>query len=202
MAEWGRVQLSIPVPPGVEAGVAAAAAGLERVTLTHGAVVLAALLVLRALLQRRVPRVVLAFEDEAEAADVFDGRSALDPRTATPRDAPSGQIRCWDPCTMQDLGTVKAFTPAEVHAAIKRGKAAQAAWRHSTFAQRRHLMHVLSRCITENMDAIVRVACRDSGKAKVDAFMGEVRVRESERDKASKRVSVSACPFARTHTHT
>jgi len=26
------------------------------------------------------------------------------------------------------------------------------------------------------MDAIVRVACRDSGKAKVDAFMGEVLV--------------------------
>ena len=40
--------------------------------------------------------------------------------------------------------------------------------------QRRHLLSTISRCITDNMDAIVRVACRDSGKAKVDAYMGEV----------------------------
>jgi len=49
----------------------------------------------------------------------------------------------------------------------------QAKWKTSSFAQRRHLLHVISRCITENMETVTRVACRDSGKAKVDAYMGE-----------------------------
>lgn len=120
---------------------------------------------------RVVPKVVLTFENDSEAKDVFEGAPKLDPRKASPKDCPQGSIRCWDPCTMQDLGLVKAFTPAEVNAAMARGKAAQAKWQVSTFEQRRHLMHVISRCITENMEAIVRVACRDSGKAKVYAHI-------------------------------
>jgi acyl-CoA reductase-like NAD-dependent aldehyde dehydrogenase len=123
-----------------------------------------------------VPSVILTFQDEAEEKDVFEGRVTLDPRKVSPKDAPKGHLRCWDPCTMQDLGVVKAFSAAEVQEAIDRGKAAQAHWRLSSFAQRRHVMNVLSRCIIENMDAIVRVASRDSGKAKVDAYMGEVLV--------------------------
>jgi hypothetical protein len=84
---------------------------------------------------RSVPRVIVPFEDEAEEKDVFPGRPRLDPRKASPRDAPPGQIRCWDPCTMQDLGTVKAYTAEEVCAAVQLGKAAQAKWQASSFAQ-------------------------------------------------------------------
>ena len=95
-----------------------------------------------------------------------------------------------DPCTMQDLGTVKAYSKTDVLDAVARAKAAQAKWKTSsfvafcricsrtltlqkrkkmkkqiyilqakwktsTFDQRRHLLHVISRCITENMVCIL-----------------------------------------------
>uniref|UniRef100_A0A7S4NUP9 Aldehyde dehydrogenase n=1 Tax=Guillardia theta TaxID=55529 RepID=A0A7S4NUP9_GUITH len=75
---------------------------------------------------------------------------------------------------MDDLGVVEAFTPARVHEAIQAAREAQGAWRKSTWEERRHLMRTMLRCLTDNMDAIVRVACRDSGKTKVDAMLGEV----------------------------
>ena len=55
---------------------------------------------------------------------------------------------------MQDLGTVKAFSKSDVLDAVARAKAAQAKWKTSSFDQRRHLLHVISRCITENMVCI------------------------------------------------
>ena len=107
---------------------------------------------------------------------------------------------------MDDLGTVKAFTPAEVAAAIARARQAQAQWRDSTFAQREHLMRVIPsppslpykvdtsrpslrtnrtrlvplqvirRAILDNMETVARVACRDSGKTRSDAILGELMV--------------------------
>jgi acyl-CoA reductase-like NAD-dependent aldehyde dehydrogenase len=77
---------------------------------------------------------------------------------------------------MDDLGTIKAFTADEVKSAIERARAAQQTWKNSSFAQRRFLLRVIQRCITDNMQTIVRVACRDSGKTKIDAYMGEVLV--------------------------
>lgn len=162
--EWGKLRLDVPVPVGTEVVLAAAA---EHVTLLHVVAAGALYLLLRNLMQRSVPSVALSFEDEAEEKDVIEGRTKLDPRKVSPKDAPAGFMRCWDPCTMQDLGNVKAYTPAEVHDAMARARAAQAKWKLSTFTQRRHFLNVLSRCITENMDAIVRVACRDSGKVAI-----------------------------------
>ena len=123
------------------------------------------------------PKVVLQILDNAESDDVLIGRKKLDPSTASPLD-PSRphEIRCWDPCTMDDLGTVKAFTAEEVKQAVALSRAAQQTWRASSFAQRRHLLRTIQRCIADNIHTIVRVACRDSGKTKIDAYMGEVLV--------------------------
>jgi hypothetical protein len=145
MAEWGKLRLDIPVPAGAEAAFAVV---VEHATVLHVVAAGALYLLLRMLMQRSVPSVALSFEDEAEEKDVFQGRTKLDPRKVSPKDAPAGFMRCWDPCTMQDLGTVKAYTPAEVHDAMARARAAQASWKLSTFAQRRHFLNVLSRCIT------------------------------------------------------
>ena len=171
---WRSITLEIRVPAAVEPALEAAVAHLQHVGLLHVAVAVALALLVRALLQRSVPRVVLNFNDDAEEKDVIEGRAKLDVRKVSPKDAPPGYIRCWDPCTMQDLGTVKAFSKTDVLDAVARAKAAQAKWKTSSYAQRRHLLQVISRCITENMDAVTRVACRDSGKARVDAYMGEV----------------------------
>lgn len=66
---------------------------------------------LRALLAKRVPRISILPGDDAESSDIMEGRKVFNPDTVTPMDkARPGEILCWDPCTMQDLGTVKSFT--------------------------------------------------------------------------------------------
>jgi acyl-CoA reductase-like NAD-dependent aldehyde dehydrogenase len=75
---------------------------------------------------------------------------------------------------MYGLGSVPCMTPDQVRAAIARAKAAAAVWKASPFAQRRALMRTLLRYTVDHQDDIVRVACRDSGKAPVDAAFGEV----------------------------
>lgn len=116
-------------------------------------------------------------EDEAEAMDVLPpGRATLDPATASPRSAGPALIQCWDPSTMEDLGTVKVDTPDDVEAALRRARSAQEQWRTSSFAQRRLLLCTIQRFIVENTATMARVACRDSGKTQVDAIFGEIAV--------------------------
>ena len=85
-------------------------------------------------------------------------------------------VRCWDPCTLADLGSVPATAPSDVVAAVARCRAAQATWANSTFAQRRTLMKIMLRFVVENQATIARVAVRDSGKTLTDAIFGEVLV--------------------------
>jgi hypothetical protein len=74
---------------------------------------------LKSLLAKRIPRVLVESTDDAETLDVLTGRKILDPDTVSPIDkSKPGQICCWDPCTMQDLGTVKAFTPVRLEARL------------------------------------------------------------------------------------
>lgn len=130
---------------------------------------------LRYVMSRSIPRVIVVPQDAAESDDVLDGRRLHDPNTVSPIDkSKPGQIVCWDPCTMSDLGTVPAMSGEEVKRAVGRARAAQEEWAKSSFEQRRHTLRTLLRAVTDNMDVIVRVACRDSGKTRVDACLGEV----------------------------
>ena len=65
---------------------------------------------------------------------------------------------------------------AEVEAAVARARLAQAQWATTTFAQRRRLLRILSRCVLDHAEVICRVSARDSGKTMVDASFGEVLV--------------------------
>mmetsp|Transcript_35117 Transcript_35117/g.108797 ORF Transcript_35117/g.108797 Transcript_35117/m.108797 type:complete len:598 (-) Transcript_35117:64-1857(-) len=85
-------------------------------------------------------------------------------------------VRCWDPCTLADLGTVPTTSPADVVKAVARCRAAQEQWATSSFAQRRKLMRVMLRFVVDNQATIARVAVRDSGKTLTDAIFGEVLV--------------------------
>jgi acyl-CoA reductase-like NAD-dependent aldehyde dehydrogenase len=63
-----------------------------------------------------------------------------------------------------------------VVACVQRGRVAQREWARSSFAQRRRLLRILSRCTLEHAEDICRVSARDSGKTTVDAAFGEVLV--------------------------
>jgi acyl-CoA reductase-like NAD-dependent aldehyde dehydrogenase len=91
-------------------------------------------------------------------------------------DEPSqpGQVQCWDPATLQRLGSVPAMTKEDVYELCAKAKRAQIKWRQTAFAQRRMVLRTIQKYIVSHQEDICRVAARDSGKPKVDALLGEV----------------------------
>ncbi|KAK4689881.1 hypothetical protein P7C73_g247, partial [Tremellales sp. Uapishka_1] len=83
-------------------------------------------------------------------------------------------ITCYDPSTGCHLLTLPLRSVEEVSAQIATADAAQGQWSQTTFEQRRLVLRSLKQWILRDMDGIVRVACRDTGKTRVDAVFGEI----------------------------
>jgi acyl-CoA reductase-like NAD-dependent aldehyde dehydrogenase len=81
---------------------------------------------------------------------------------------------CRDPATGEVLGEATVMDRAEVAAAVQRGRAAQAAWAATSFAERRAVLKDILAHVVAHQDEISRLAVRDSGKTMVDAAMGEI----------------------------
>lgn len=88
----------------------------------------------------------------------------------------SAAIRCYDPGSGNYLGIVNPATNDGIDRAIERAAEAQKKWAQTTFSQRRKVLRTLLRHILLTKDCIVWVACKDSGKTKIDAMLGEVLV--------------------------
>lgn len=99
----------------------------------------------------------------------FEGMEIKDP-------ARPGFIQCFDPCTLQHLGEMKAMTPADVEETVARARVAQKEWAKTSFAERRRVLSCLQRFILDNQEDIARVASRDSGKSMTDALLAEVMI--------------------------
>lgn len=85
-------------------------------------------------------------------------------------------IQSYCPATSQLLGVFPVTSELEMDQQIENAKVAQQQWRSSSFSLRRKVLHTLSRYILDHQDDIVRVSCRDSGKTRLDALMGEIMV--------------------------
>ena len=100
------------------------------------------------------------------AKDVIQKRKYItcyDPSTAVRAHRSSTR----DPLTSQyHLATISLLTGPEIQEQIKRAHAAQPAWKQTTFAQRKLLLSSLRAWVLRDMDAICRVACRDTGKTR------------------------------------
>ncbi|KAK4959222.1 Meiotic Sister-Chromatid recombination aldehyde dehydrogenase [Elasticomyces elasticus] len=88
----------------------------------------------------------------------------------------STAIQCYAPATARSLGLINPVTPDGIDRAISKASKAQLAWARTTFAQRRVVLKSLLTFILDNQEDIVRAACLDSGKTRVDALFGEVLV--------------------------
>ncbi|KAI9722522.1 MAG: Meiotic Sister-Chromatid recombination aldehyde dehydrogenase [Chrysothrix sp. TS-e1954] len=86
----------------------------------------------------------------------------------------STAIQCYAPATGQSLGRVNPATPDGIDRAIAKAAAAQVEWAKTSFAQRRRVLRTLLKYILTHQDAIVKAACLDSGKTRVDAAFGEI----------------------------
>ncbi|KAI5952370.1 MSC7 [Candida jiufengensis] len=86
------------------------------------------------------------------------------------------KLQCYCPATGQDLGIFPTTTRKEMDEMIEKAHKAQQKWSNSSFTIRRKFLRTLARFILENQENIARIACRDSGKTKLDASMGEIMV--------------------------
>lgn len=87
---------------------------------------------------------------------------------------PGEYVTCYDPSSGTHIETLKLDSGAAVAAKVAAADAAQRAWVKTTFAQRKSLLRSLKAWILRDMDAIVDVAVRDTGKTRVDAVFGEI----------------------------
>ncbi len=98
--------------------------------------------------------------------------------TTAPRSAASHKktIPCKDPGTMELLGYAPAMSAEQVRGCIERARAAQAEWKHSSFAQRKRVLSVMLKYIMEHQEEICEISSKDSGKPMVDCAFGELIV--------------------------
>ncbi|WVQ84432.1 hypothetical protein IAT38_006584 [Cryptococcus sp. DSM 104549] len=83
-------------------------------------------------------------------------------------------ITCYDPSTGYHLTTLPLHSSEEVHAQIARAAASFPPWSLTTFSQRQLFLRSIRQWVVRDMQAIVDVACRDTGKTQVDAVFGEI----------------------------
>ncbi|EGW33011.1 uncharacterized protein SPAPADRAFT_60335 [Spathaspora passalidarum NRRL Y-27907] len=111
-----------------------------------------------------------------EAKPHWKGKRLYPPNLSIRVPDEPNKIQSYCPATGQYLGTFTTTSREEMDEQISRAKQAQQAWKHSSFSVRRRLLKTLATFILENQENIARIACRDSGKTKLDASMGEIMV--------------------------
>lgn len=83
-------------------------------------------------------------------------------------------MTCYDPSTGAQLATPILDSGVEIMYYITRARLAQPSLAASSFAKRRQFLSSLKAWILTNMEDIVNVAVRDSGKTRTDAVFGEI----------------------------
>lgn len=101
------------------------------------------------------------------------GKGLEDPSIKVPG---STAIQCYAPATGQYLGLINPSSPDRIDRIVSRAAQAQTSWSQTTFAQRRQVLKTLLKFLLDNQEPIIRAACLDSGKTRVDALFGEVLV--------------------------
>lgn len=86
------------------------------------------------------------------------------------------KIQSYCPATAQYLGTFDCTSRTEMDEQIRKAEIAQKEWAQSSFVVRKKLLRTLNQFLLDNQEDVARVACRDSGKTKLDASMGEIMV--------------------------
>ena len=79
-----------------------------------------------------------------------------------------------DPATRATLGSLRVDSPADVDAAVARAQVAQAAWRKTSFVERRRVLRAILAYTVEHKEEICDEVVRASGKTRENALLGEI----------------------------
>src|SRR5688500_10066524 len=83
-------------------------------------------------------------------------------------------IACFDPATRAPLGSVPVASKEAVRAAVARAREAQRRFRVTSFAERRRVLQRLLDRVLDDAERLVELVCRDCGKTRENALMGEI----------------------------
>lgn len=92
----------------------------------------------------------------------------------TPQPTVDSEIRCADPATRADLGSVPVDSPERVKEVVAKSRRAQRQWRRTSFAQRRQVLTTLLELVLDQSEALCQLICSDSGKTRENALLGEI----------------------------
>ena len=73
-------------------------------------------------------------------------------------------ITCYDPSTGQHIDTLVADNKSDIKEKINLAKVSQLKWKSSTFDRRLRVLKSLLNWVVNDIDNLVDVACRDTGK--------------------------------------
>ncbi|CCD23874.1 meiotic recombination directing protein NDAI_0C02140 [Naumovozyma dairenensis CBS 421] len=104
----------------------------------------------------------------------WKSKRLLNPSITIEQDSTIIQSYC--PATGQLLGQFKSMTKSQLDEQIEQAERAQIEFGNSSMDRRFKILLTLHDFIINNQDLITKIACRDSGKTKLDASMGEILV--------------------------
>ncbi|KAI5369683.1 Putative aldehyde dehydrogenase domain, aldehyde/histidinol dehydrogenase [Septoria linicola] len=141
----------------------------------YGAIVGLAIACAAFLLLRHDPEQAINFavSSPEPCSPGWKGKGLAEPSIKVPG---SSAIHCYAPASGEYLGLVNPSSPDRIDRIVSRATEAQKSWSQTTFSQRRQVLKTLLKHLLENQATIIRAACLDSGKTRVDALFGEVLV--------------------------
>ncbi|GAA5878136.1 hypothetical protein JCM16303_002857 [Sporobolomyces ruberrimus] len=89
-------------------------------------------------------------------------------------DSKRSHITGYAPASAQHLATIPSASADEIRDKIGKAVEAQKGWKTSSWARRRRVLRTLLEFTVNEMEALAKMASRDSGKTLVDAAFGEI----------------------------
>jgi acyl-CoA reductase-like NAD-dependent aldehyde dehydrogenase len=85
-----------------------------------------------------------------------------------------GVIECYEPATRAYLGKVDVTPPEALPARVQKARAAQEIWAQTSFAERARVIGLIRDHVLAHADELCDAVCRDSGKTRHNAMVGEI----------------------------
>ncbi len=95
-------------------------------------------------------------------------------QTTAIRPGSEDEIKCYEPATRKFLGDVPVDDPAAVKRKIEAAREAQERWKASSFDVRKRVLRRLQSYLVAHADELVETICRDTGKTRENALLGEI----------------------------
>jgi acyl-CoA reductase-like NAD-dependent aldehyde dehydrogenase len=84
------------------------------------------------------------------------------------------RLRVANPATEDVIGEIQVTSAADVRAAVRRARVAQAAWGAASFAERAKVMHRVRELLMKDQERVIDVIRRETGRSRFETLMMEI----------------------------